>query len=73
MNHKTNFPWLYDLQLNLEIWKQVAKEEELDSVLLSRKPLKFNVEYLEKFIEKAKLHLKRRSQHELLLQPQPSS
>jgi len=72
-NNKINFPWLLDLQLNLEIWKLVAKDGDLHDVLLSRKPLKFNVEYLEKFIEKAKLNLKRRSQHELLLQPRPSS
>ena len=28
-NNKANFPWLFDLQLNLEIWKQIAKEADL--------------------------------------------
>jgi hypothetical protein len=60
------FPWQYDLQLNLETWRQVSKNEDVQQVVLKRKPLKLNFEYLETYVEKAKNSLKKRSQHELL-------
>jgi len=60
------FPWQYDLQLNLETWRQVSKNEDVERVILKRKPLKLNFEYLETYVEKAKNSLKKRSQHELL-------
>lgn len=67
------FSWQYDLQLNLETWKQVAKDNDNQRILLSRKPLKLDLEYLQKYVDKAKECLKRRSQHELLLGCAPST
>lgn len=60
-------PWQHDLQLNLEVWKQVAKYGDLKNVVINTKPLKLNTEYLQEFVEKAKAVLKKRSQHDLLL------
>ncbi len=67
------FPWQYDLQLNLETWRQISKNEDVQRVVITRKPLKLNHEYLETYVEKAKNCLKKRSQHELLLNRTPSS
>lgn len=66
-------PWQSDLQLNLETWKQLAKDGDRKDILISSKPLKFNLEYLQEFVEKAKTFLKKRSQHDLLLNRPPSS
>ncbi|CAF1684184.1 unnamed protein product [Rotaria magnacalcarata] len=65
------FPWQYDLQLNLETWRQVAKDNDNQRILLSQKPLKLNTEYLQTYVEKAKEYLKKRSQHESLLRCTP--
>ncbi len=66
-------PWQYDLQLNLETWKQVAKHGDIKQTVLSQKPLKLNLEYLQEYVERAKTCLKKRSQHDLLLNHTPSS
>lgn len=66
-------PWQYDLQLNFETWKQIAKDGDGKKVILTSKPLKFNLEYLHDFLEKSKTLLKKRSQHDLLLNRPPSS
>lgn len=66
-------PWQHDLQLNLETWKQVAKHGDIKQLIISKKPLKFNFEYLQEFVEKAKTCLKKRSQHDLLLNHTTSS
>ena len=42
-------------------------------IILSNKPLKLNLDYLQGFVDKAKACLKKRSQHELLLNHTPSS
>ncbi|CAF4263347.1 unnamed protein product [Rotaria magnacalcarata] len=65
------FPWQYDLQLNLETWRQVAKDNDNQRILLSQKPLKLNTEYLQTYVEKAKEYLKKRTQHESLLRCTP--
>jgi hypothetical protein len=66
------FPWQYDLQLNLETWRQISKNDDFQRILINRKPLKLNFEYLQTYVEKAKNCLKKRSQHELLLNRTPS-
>ncbi|CAF1346234.1 unnamed protein product [Rotaria sordida] len=66
------FPWQYDLQLNLETWRQVSKDNDVQQILINKKPLKLNLENLQTYVEKAKDRLKRRSQHELLLRGTPS-
>ncbi|CAF4997406.1 unnamed protein product [Rotaria sp. Silwood1] len=66
------FPWQHDLQLNLETWRQVSKENDVQQILICKKPLKLNSEYLQIYVDKAKDRLKRRSQHELLLRGTPS-
>ena len=66
-------PWQSDLQLNLETWKQLAKDGDRNAMIVSSKPLKFNLEYLQDFVEKAKTFLKKRSQQDLLLNRPPSS
>ncbi|CAF0901863.1 unnamed protein product [Adineta steineri] len=68
----STFPWQYDLQLNLETWRQIAKEGDIQQVWLQRKPLKLNFQYLETYVEKAKNYLKKRSQQEVLLNRLPS-
>ncbi|CAF2958137.1 unnamed protein product [Rotaria sp. Silwood2] len=65
-------PWQYDLQLNLETWRQISKDNDVEQILISKKPFKLNFEYLQTYVEKAKDRLKRRSQHELLLRGTPS-
>lgn len=64
----SNCPWQTDLQLNLETWKQIANETTTDEILRQKKPLKFRLDYLQMFVEKAKISLKKRSQQEILLQ-----
>jgi len=59
--------------LNLETWKQVAANGDASQIILSNKPLKLNLDYLQGFVDKAKACLKKRSQHELLLNHTPSS
>ncbi|CAF2715297.1 unnamed protein product [Rotaria sp. Silwood2] len=66
-------PWQYDLQLNLETWRQISKDNDVEQILISKKPFKLNFEYLQTYVEKAKDRLKRRSQHELLLRGTPSN
>ena len=68
-----SLPWQYDLQLNFETWKQLAKDGDAKKLILSSKPLKFDLEYLQDFLEKSKTFLKKRSQHDLLLNRPPSS
>ncbi|CAF4312003.1 unnamed protein product, partial [Rotaria sordida] len=63
----STFPWQYDLQLNLETWRQVSKDNDVQQIVINKKPLKLNLENLQTYVEKAKDRLKRRSQHELLL------
>ncbi len=70
-NH--TIPWQQDLQLNLETWKQVAKNGDMKNITLSQKPLKLNLEYLQEYVEIAKASLKKRSQHDLLLNLAASS
>jgi hypothetical protein len=65
-------PWHYDLQLNLETWRQIAKIGDIDRILLRKKPLRLNFDYIQTYVEKAKNCLKKRSQHELLLNRTPS-
>ncbi|CAF2862931.1 unnamed protein product [Rotaria sp. Silwood2] len=60
-------PWQYDLQLNLETWKQISKNGDLKKVIATKKPLKLNHSYIQEYIEKAKTVLRKRSQHDLLL------
>ncbi|UJR37749.1 hypothetical protein I4U23_030443 [Adineta vaga] len=60
-------PWQYDLQLNLETWKQVSQHADMQQIILNRKPLQLNLDYLREFVEKAKICLKKRSQHDQLL------
>lgn len=62
-----SLPWQYDLQLNLEIWKQIAKHGDIKKLTIEKKPLKLNFDYLQEYVEKAKAILKKRSQHDLLL------
>ncbi len=59
MNHI--LPWQHDLQLNLETWKQIAKNGDIKQIILSQKPLKLNIKYLEEYVEKTKVLLKKRS------------
>ncbi|CAF0780327.1 unnamed protein product [Adineta steineri] len=66
-------PWQNDLQLNLETWKQISKHADMEQMILSRKPFKLNFDYLQEYVEKAKTFLKKRSQHDLLLNRPPSS
>ena len=61
------YPWQVDLQLNLETWRQISSHAEQEKLIIQKKPLKLNVEYLQSYVEKAKNCLKKRSQHELLL------
>ena len=58
LNNHT-LPWQYNLQLNLETWKQIAKNGDLKQITLSRKPLKFNFFYLQEYVDQAKVILKR--------------
>ncbi|CAF3441032.1 unnamed protein product [Rotaria sp. Silwood1] len=60
-------PWQYDLQLNLETWKQVLKNDDLKKIIANKKPLKLNHSYLQEYVDKAKTVLRKRSQHDLLL------
>ena len=66
-------PWQNDLQLNLETWRQISKDGDVQRTVIRRKPLKLNFEYLETYVEKAKNCLKKRSQQEILLNRMPSS
>jgi hypothetical protein len=66
-------PWQNDLQLNLETWKQVAKHADMQRIVVSRKPLQLNVNYLQEYVEKAKASLKKRSLHNQLLHHLTSS
>ncbi len=66
------FPWQYDLQLNLETWRQISKYGDSKQIIINKKPLKLNFDYLQIFLEKTKNSLKKRSQHELLLNRTPS-
>jgi hypothetical protein len=66
-------PWQHDLQLNLETWKQIAQHADHQQILLTRKPLKLNFNYLQAFVEKAQASLRIRSQHHLLMERTPSS
>ncbi|CAF3581747.1 unnamed protein product [Rotaria socialis] len=63
----TKLPWQYDLQLNLETWKQVAKSGDVQKLIIDKKPLKLDLIYLQEYVEKAEKILKKRSQHDLLL------
>jgi hypothetical protein len=65
--------WQNDLQLNLEIWKQIAQHADPREIIVSRNPLKLNIDYIEMFVEKAKTHLNRCSQHDLLIHSTSSS
>ncbi len=69
---KITFPWQYDLQLNLETWRYVSKHGDMEEILISRKPLKLNFDYLQAYVEKTKDALKKRSQHDQILNPTPS-
>jgi hypothetical protein len=73
MKITNTFPWQNDLQLNLETWRQVLKYGDIEQVLIKRKPLKLNFDYLQIYVEKTKNSLKKRSQHDLLLNRTPSS
>ena len=64
----TNLPWQTDLQLNLETWRLIVNEGDTDQILLQKKPLKLQLDYLQIFLEKAKVSMKKRSQQEILLQ-----
>ena len=64
----TNLPWQADLQLNLETWRLIANEGDAEQILLQKKPLKLQLDYLHIFLEKAKISMKKRSQQEILLQ-----
>ncbi len=66
-------PWHYDLQLNLETWKQISKTNDIEKLIITKKPLKLNLDYLQEYVEKSKILLKKRSQHDLLLNHMPSS
>ena len=66
-------PWHYDLQLNLETWKQISKTNDIEKLIITKKPLKLNLDYLQEYVEKSKILLKKRSQHDLLLNRTPSS
>jgi len=66
------FPWQYDLQLNLETWRQISKYGDIEDVLINKKPLKLNFDYLQQYVDKTKNSLKKRSQNDLLLNPTPS-
>lgn len=74
MSKKTTntFPWQYDLQLNLETWRHIAKYGDNEEILINKKPLKLNFDYLQTYVEKTKNSLKKRSQHDLLLNRTPS-
>ena len=61
------YPWQSDLQLNLETWRQISSDVQQQRLIIQKKPLKLNVEYLQTYVDKAKNCLKKRSQHELLL------
>jgi hypothetical protein len=69
---KTTFPWQYDLQLNLETWRHISKHGDIEAILINKKPLKFNFDYLQMYVEQTKNSLKKRSQHDLLLNRTPS-
>ncbi|CAF1394493.1 unnamed protein product [Adineta ricciae] len=60
-------PWQFDLQLNLETWREIVKNGDVQRAIVQRKPLKLNFEYLEIYVEKAKNYLKKRSQQDVLL------
>jgi len=66
------FPWQYDLQLNLETWRQISKYGDIEDVLINKKPLKLNFDYLQQYVDKTKNSLKKRSQNDLLLNRTPS-
>ncbi len=74
MSMKTinTFPWQYDLQLNLETWRKISKYGDIEQILITKKPLKLNFDYLQTYLEKTKNSLKKRSQHDLLLNRTPS-
>ena len=69
----STLPWQHDLQLNLETWKKVAEDNNLSQIVLTKKPLKLNVDYLQEYVEKAKIILKTRSQHDLSVNSTNSS
>jgi hypothetical protein len=45
----------------------------MKKIILSQKPLKLNFDHLQEYVEKAKIYLKKRSQHDLLLNRTASS
>ncbi len=72
MKTTNTFPWQYDLQINLETWRQISKHGDIEEILINKKPLKFNSDYLQIYVEKTKNSLKKRSQHDQLLNHTPS-
>jgi hypothetical protein len=72
MKTTNTFPWQYDLQINLETWRQISKHGDIEEILINKKPLKFNSDYLQIYVEKTKNSLKKRSQHDQLLNRTPS-
>ena len=62
-----SFPWQAHLQINLETWRQISNNDETERIILHKKPLKLDLNYLQTYADRAKNSLKRRSQHELLL------
>lgn len=54
-----SYPWQLDLELNLETWQQISIHGDLDKLVVDKKPLTLNLDYLSSFIDQARTVLKR--------------
>lgn len=52
-------PGQSDLQLNLETWRQLSEDNDTERILITKKPVKLNLDYLQTYVKKAKVHLTR--------------